>query len=127
MGSKFVERETEVAGVLEVSIHSDYDSEGFIRSGLRWAPPMIRVDGRLAVAECVMSNITGGMGYKWSHRPGVRFGPGGRRVYVWVTEEVVEDILKACGWGTNHRNNKREQARAEQIAEFAMDLIEELS
>lgn len=133
MGSKFSERETEVAGVVELSSpnggrgSASYDGAAFFRSGLRWAAPMIRVNGRLALAECVMKNIKGGAGYmcRWD---GVKFGPGGRRRYCWVTEELIEEILKACAWGgANWRKNVREEERNAQIAEFAMDLLDELS
>ena len=131
MASKFSERQTEVPYIVEVELRdsgASYSRARFASSGLRHASPMIRVDGRLALAECVMKNIVGRGFHSRSRWPGVRFGPGGRRRFCWVTEELIEDILKACNWGgPNWRKNSREEKRNSQVADFALDLLEEIS
>jgi len=127
---KFSERETTCRGVSEVRISdssASYYFAAFTSSGLRRSAPMILVDGELALAECVMKNIRGGRAYgkRWA---GVRFGPGGRRRYCWVTESLIEEILDAANWGgPNWRKNSKEEKRNGQIADFAMDLLEAIS
>ncbi|MGW8177306.1 MAG: hypothetical protein ACWGQW_00695 [bacterium] len=56
--------------------------------------------------------------------PSVKFGPGGRRIYVQVTEKLVDDILRHVDTRNDWYRSDRERNRGVEIEDFATLLID---
>ena len=121
MIQNFMSHDTEVDGVDAISIasHASYVDEAFVSCG--WAPPMILVDNRLAIADRVLRS----MDVIHSSReplPGVRFGPGGRRHYRFVTDELINRMIERTH--SDYGRSDRERSRQLCINEFVNDVFD---
>lgn len=91
-----------------------------------WAESMIRIGGVTFVAAAIVAAVTGDRSPRmacYGHHC-VKFGPGGRRLYVAVTERLVDEINAANVGGIEHGYTFDQRARSAEIVDFAVALID---
>lgn len=127
---------------MAIEIQGQYDTSvnGITRSTIEgskyswdhvgWAEQIIHVsynDGSTCtyIAGQIVANIlnTDVRDVRYTY-PAVKFGPGGRRIYVQVTEKLVDDILKHVDTRNDWYRSDRERNRGVEIEDFATLLID---
>lgn len=89
-----------------------------------WAEKLIRYQGTVYIAAQIVAAITYERSPKmasYGHRT-IKFGPGGRRLYIAVTPKLVEEVFAANARGTESGYTADQRARAEELVDFAAQL-----
>ena len=112
---KMVARSRNSQGIVELDLEGE-GSHHFHLAGAHMPGQLVRLGGHLYLASEIVARFPGldlTANTLANRFGGVKYGPGGRRLYLTVTAKLVDDLEKAAEWPS--RSDRERQVRKAQV------------